>query len=361
MGLGIGWRLATAGCRVDVFERGEAGRGASWAAAGMLAAGVEAEPGEEALLTLNQYSQRLWPEFARDLEAAANMTVGYRDEGTLVIALTRDDAERLRFNYDYQTRLGISLEWLSAAAARRLEPHLNTGCSAAVFSPQDHQVDNRRVVTALKAAFLKAGGRLHEHAAVEAIDVEAGSVNGVRIGETLHRAEITVLAAGAWSRSISGLATNPTLPVRPIKGQMLALKMDPRAPLLCHVLWAPGVYLVPRRDGRLVIGATTEERGFDETLTAGGIYALLDAAWRVLPAIEELPIEEMWVGFRPGSRDDAPIIGNGSVEGLIFCTGHHRNGILLLPVTVEAVTRLILRKEKLPEIRAFGIERFKKT
>lgn len=358
MGLGIGWRLAAGGCRVDVFERGEAGRGASWAAAGMLAAGVEAEPGEDTLLTLNQASQRLWPEFAQALERASGNPIGYRDEGTLVVALTRDDAERLRYNYDYQTRLGISLEWLTAAAARRREPHLKPGLTAAVFSPSDHQVDNRRVVAALRKAFTNTGGRLHEHTPVDAIDTEAGRVSGLRIGDTLHRADIVVLAAGAWSRQLAGLPVNFSLPVRPIKGQMMALGMDPVMPLLAHVLWAPGVYLVPRADGRLLIGATTEERGFDETLTAGGIYALLDAAWRVLPTIEELPIQEMWVGFRPGSRDDAPIIGASGIEGLVIATGHHRNGILLLPITVEAMTRLILDGQTMPQIAAFGSDRF---
>jgi glycine oxidase len=140
---------------------------------------------------------------------------------------------------------------------------------------------------------------------------------------------------------------------------MLALEMDPGAPLLSHVVWAPGVYLVPREEGRLLVGATTEERGFDARLTAGGVYALIDATWRVLPGIEELPIAEMWVGFRPGCRDDAPIIGDCRLPGLIFASGHHRNGILLLPATIEAVTRLILDGDKLPQIEAFGIERFR--
>ena len=147
-------------------------------------------------------------------------------------------------------------------------------------------------------------------------------------------------------------------PVRPIKGQMLALRMDPAAPLLTHVVWAPGAYLVPRRDGRLLVGATVEEKGYDTSLTAGGMLTLLEAAWRVVPAVEELPIDEMWVGHRPGSRDDAPILGTGPIDGLIYATGHHRNGILLTPVTADAIAQLVLDGVVDPAIRPFGIERF---
>jgi glycine oxidase len=139
---------------------------------------------------------------------------------------------------------------------------------------------------------------------------------------------------------------------------MIALRMDPSAPLINHVVWAPGLYLVPRRDGRLILGATVEEKAFDTTLTAGGVLALLDAAWRTIPSIEELPIDEMWVGHRPGSRDDAPILGPGPVAGLVYATGHHRNGILLAPVTADAIARLVLDGTLEPAIRPFGVERF---
>jgi glycine oxidase len=169
---------------------------------------------------------------------------------------------------------------------------------------------------------------------------------------------VVVLAAGAWSRSIAGLVPELRPPVRPIKGQMLALRMDPAAPLLTHVVWAPGAYLVPRRDGRLLVGATVEEKGYDMSLTAGGMLTLLEAAWRAVPAVEELPIEEMWVGHRPGSRDDAPILGPGPLDGLVYATGHHRNGILLTPVTADAIARFVLDGVGEPSIRPFGIERF---
>ncbi len=356
IGLAIGWRLAQAGASVTVFERDAAGRGASWAAAGMLAAGVECEPGELDLLALNRRSQDLWPGFAAELEAASGMSVGLRREGTLVVALTRDDAAQLRFTYDFQRQHGIALEWLSGGAARQREPHLHPNLVAAVFSAADHQVDNRRVAAALQRAFVAAGGTLHEHAAVEAVEIVGGRAVGVRVGGTRHAADTVIAAAGAWSGQIPGLPA--ALHVRPVKGQMLALRMDPAAPLLRHVVWAPKAYLVPRLDGRLIVGATTEERGFDANLTAGGVLALLEGAWRTLPGIEELPIDEMWVGFRPGSRDDAPVLGPCGIDGLVLATGHHRNGILLTPATAAAVARYVLAGEMEDVIRPFAMDRF---
>ncbi len=357
-GLGIGWRLAQAGCQVDVFDKGEAGRGATWASAGMLAGGLETEPGEEHLLPLAQQSQRMWPEFVRELEAASGIDVGYRDEGILWIALTQDDAAQLRFTFEFQTGLGIELEWLTGAQTRAREPHLKPGLTAAIYSRHDHQVDNRQLALALKRAFQSAGGRLHENTPVTAVEIEAGRVRGVALGERLHRAEVVVLAAGAWSSDIAGLPEAARPPVRPLKGQALALRMDPAAPLIEHVLWVPKGYMVPRNDGRLLIGATVEERGFDESLTAGGIFALLESAWRALPAVEELAIDEFWVGFRPGSRDDLPILGPTPVDGLMLASGHHRNGILLAPITAEAVAQQVLTGRPLAGTERFGVDRF---
>ena len=358
IGLGIAWRLAQAGCPVTLYDRAEAGHGASWAAAGMLAAAVETEPGEEKLLALTLESQRLWPDFARELEAASGISVEYRGEGTLVVALNRDDAETLRHSYEFQKGLGLDLEWLSASEARRLEPHLKPGIAAAVLSANDHQVENRALARALIAAVRGAGAVLHEHCAVREIVVEAGRARGVVTGRGRDPAEIIVLAAGAWSREIGGIPPAQVPPVRPIKGQMLALQMDPAAPLLRHVIWLPNGYLVPRNDGRLVIGGTVEERGFDASLTAGGMLALLDAAWRAVPAIEELPIAETWVGFRPGSRDDAPMLGPSGIDGLVVATGHHRNGILLTPVTAAVVSACVLSGRLPDRARPFRPERF---
>lgn len=327
----------------------------------MLAAGVECEPGEEALLPLNRLSQERWPTFAAELKAASGIDAEYRDEGTLVVALTQDDVAALRFNHDFQIGLGVELEWLNGGEARRREPHLRPGTAAAVYSPNDHQVDNRKLALALKEAFLRAGGRLHENTAVEAVEVRGGCAQGLRVGGEMLSNDRVLLAAGAWSRAIDGLPVEALPPVRPVKGQMLALQMDPRAPLLEHVLWGPNLYLVPRNDGRLIVGATVEEKGFDESLTAGGVFALLEAAWRAIPTVEELPLVESWVGFRPTSRDDAPILGPTPVENLTIATGHHRNGILLAPITADAVSHLILTDELPAEIAGFGLDRFAET
>jgi glycine oxidase len=359
IGLGIAWRLAARGVSVAVFDKGVSGAGASHAAAGMLAACAEAEPGEEALVTLGRVSQARWPAFAAELKQASGVDVGLRPEGTLVVALTSDDQARLSHQLTFQQKLGLPLQWISAAETRRREPHLAGKLAGAVFSPEDTQVDNRKLAAALRIAAEAAGARIREHQEVKTISSDAGRVDGIILADgTKVGADVVVLAAGAWSRSIDGLAPELRPPVRPIKGQMLALRMDPAAPLLTHVVWAPGAYLVPRLDGRLLVGATVEEKGYDTSLTAGGILTLLEAAWRVVPAVEELPIDEMWVGHRPGSRDDAPILGTGPIDGLIYATGHHRNGILLTPVTADSIAQLVLEGAADPAIRPFGIERF---
>jgi glycine oxidase len=359
IGLSIGARLAQAGCRVDLFDRGEAGRAATHAAAGMLAAGVEAEPGEQVLLPLCLASQTLWPEFARELEATSGQTVDLRREGTLVVALNRDDLDVLRHKYEFQRSLGIPLEWLSGAATKEREPHLHPRTAGSVYSAHDGQVDNRHVAKALILALRRFGGFLHEHQNVSAIDIVAKKARGVIVDDRLHSADFVVLAAGAWSKQLGGLPPAALPPVRPVKGQMIAVRMNADEPLLKHVIWAPKSYLVPRVDGRLILGATTEEKGFDANLTAGGIMALLEAAWRAVPGIEELPIDEMWTGFRPGSRDDAPILGPVSeVDGLVMATGHHRNGILLAPITALTMAEFILKGTIDERIQRFGLDRF---
>ena len=297
--------------------------------------------------------------FAEELKAASGIDVDLRREGTLVLALSADDQARLAHRFAFQKELGLPLEWINAAETRRREPHLAANLAGAVWSPQDHQVDNRKLTAALRIACERAGATIREHEGVRAIASARGRATGIvtEQGE-MFEADAVVLAAGAWSRAVEGLDPALRPPVRPVKGQMLSLRMDPAAPLLNHVVWAPGVYLVPRRGGTLILGATVEEKGFDCSLTAGGMLTLLEAAWRAVPAIEELAIEETWVGHRPGSRDDAPILGHAPLDGLVYATGHHRNGVLLAPVTADSIARLILDGETDPAIRPFGFERF---
>jgi len=325
----------------------------------MLAAAVETEPGEEKLLALTLESQRLWPDFARELEAASGISIDYRDEGTMVVALTRDDAEQLRFTYEFQKSLGLELSWLSGADARRHEPHLRAGIPGAVLSLLDHQVENRQLGRALAEAARRAGALLYEHCAVREVDFTHERACGAVTERGYDRADVVVLAAGAWAREIGGIPRSHLPPVRPIKGQMLALRMNPQAPLLRHVMWLPrGGYLVPRRDGRLIVGGTVEERGFDDSVTAGGLLALIEGAWRAVPAIEELTLDEAWVGFRPGSRDDAPMLGPSGIDRLVIATGHHRNGILLTPITAQSISAYILTGRMPQSAESFAPERF---
>jgi len=358
IGLGIGWRLAQRGAAVTLFDRAAAGSGASHAAAGMLAVCAEAEPGEEKLIALGRRSQALWPDFAAELEKLTGQPVDLRREGTLVVALTADDQARMQHHLEFQHSLELPVEWISAREARRHEPHL-ASIAGAVWSPEDGQVDNRKLVAALKLACASAGVDIQEHRPVRRILLTDGCAVGVELADgTEHRGDTVVLAAGAWSRGIEDLPSALRPPVRPVKGQMIALQMDAAVPLVTHVVWGPKVYMTPRLDGRLILGATVEEKGFDATITAGAVLALLEAAWRVFPAIEELPVAEMWAGHRPGSRDDAPILGYGPAGGLIYATGHHRNGILLAPITADAIARLVLDGTMDPVIAPFGLDRF---
>ena len=332
-GLGVAWRLAASGARVVVVDRGTAARGATWAAAGMLAPSAEIGFEELDLYTLGRESLARWPAFAADLLAATGIDVGLRTEGTLVVADDRDSLVALRRLFRFQSEQGAPVEWLSGEAAREVEPLLSPRIPGAVFSPGDHQVDNRALAAALVAAVRGAGGEIREHAAVAAVEPDADRPAVVLgTGERIV-ARVVVLAAGAWSRCIGGLVA---VPVRPVKGQMLSLRMtdDVRVGVCVR---GPAAYLVPKPDGRLVVGATSEERGDDTAVTAGGLYRILDGAVAVVPGIEELDVVETWAGLRPASRDHAPLLGRTAAPGVVAATGHYRHGVLLAPVTADEV------------------------
>ena len=285
VGLALARALADRGRTVTVLERDRAGRGASWAAAGMLAPAAELGFEELDLYRLGRESLRRWPDWARALEAASGTSVGYRSEGTLVVADDRDAAEALRRLYRFQGEHGAPVEWLTGREALDIEPFLSPRLAAAVFSPEDHQVDNRLVAEALRAVVeAHPNVTLHEETPVRA--VVPGERPAVTTGDgARHAARVVVLAAGAWTRGIGGL--EPAVPVRPLKGQMLALKTA-RPFDLQHVVRGPDAYLAPKADGRLVIGATSEEMGFDTRVTAGGLYRLLEGAVEIVPGVEEL-------------------------------------------------------------------------
>ena len=364
IGLGIGWQLAKAGASVSIYERTEAGRAASWAAAGMLAPLAEAHTEEPELLKLGCQSLELYPQWVRELEADAGMSIGYRVEGTLIVGLEPDDTHQLRHLHTSQQDLGLDVEWLTGRAAREIEPALSPRVTAAIRCESDHQVDNRLMVKALQRAYHGYGGALHENNAVETIQIENGVATGIKTqdGEK-HSGDVIVLSAGCESAQIQGLPDAIRPPVRPVKGQMLALQMEAGITVknvirTVRARYPTSVYLVPRTDGRLIVGATSEEMGFDTRLTAGGVFELLRGAWEAVPGVYELPLLETWTGLRPGSRDNAPILGETPVENLIYATGHYRNGILLTPITAYEIAKLILTGETSERIRRFQLDRF---
>jgi glycine oxidase len=359
IGLGIAWRAASVGARVRVCDPvlGAApdgatdGKRASWAAAGMLAPVTEIHYGEAALLALNLESASRWPEFAAELEDVAGLPVFYRRTGTLLIARDLDDNAALEDLYRYQLAAGLQVERLGSRACRQLEPRLSPRVRGGVHVTGDHQVDNRALWRALRAACARAGVVLTGDAVAEVLVTE-GRVGGVVLASGARvSAATTVLAAGSWSGSIGGLPPRLLPQVRPVKGQLLHLRGPASPPLLERVLRGLDVYMVPRADGRLVVGATSEERGFDAVPTAGAVHDLLRDAVELLPDVAELAFSEVATGLRPASPDNAPLLGPAGLDGLVVATGHYRNGILLTPVTAGAIAEL-LATGRVPEMIA---------
>ncbi len=348
IGLAVAWRAQQRGLSVAVLERGAIGaQCASGVAAGMLAPVSEVEFGEagQRVLELGLRSAEMWPSFATELVQASGIEVGLRQSGTMVVARDEDEARALERQLALRESLGLSARRLRPSAARELEPALAPTVRLALEAPEDHSVDPRLVLAALRRACERSGVLVREQAPVACVELDRpdGPVVGVALidGERVSAGRV-VLAAGAWSGEIAGLPAHARVPVRPVKGQILRLR-DPAGPgLLGRVVRFEGGYLVPRGDGRYVLGATVEERGFEEHPTVGGVYELLRAARELVPGVLELQIEELSVGFRPSTPDNAPVIGPGAVEGLVWATGHHRNGILLTPLTAELATEALV-------------------
>jgi glycine oxidase len=340
IGLSIGWKLVNASLNVVILEAGRAGRGTSWKAAGMLAPAAELSFEELDLYGLNRESSRRWPEFAAALESASGMSIDYRREGTLVVADDRDSAEALRRLYEFQVEHDVPVEWLAVRDALEMEPFLHPRLAAAVYAPDDHQVDNRLLVDALQQAFERQGGILREQTKVVHCEPDEAVPRVTTAQGERMEAGCVVLAMGPWAQSVEGLE-RAAPPVRPVKGQTVEVRAE--LPFdLQHVVRGPDAYLAPKSSGRLLVGATSEERGFDTDVTAGGLYRLLEGAWEVVPGIEELVVTDMWAGLRPSSRDHKPLLGPARSPGVIYAMGHYRHGILLTPVTADEISRLII-------------------
>ncbi|MEU9465182.1 glycine oxidase ThiO [Streptomyces avermitilis] len=362
IGLVTAWRAAQRGFATAVVDP-DPGGGAAQVAAGMLAAVTELHYGEQTLLGLNLASARRYPDFAAELTEATGQDLGYRPCGTLAVALDADDRAQLRELHALQRRSGLESEWLNGRECRRLEPMLAPGVRGGLRVDGDHQIDPRRLAKALVTACELAGVVFHRVWA-ERLFLVRGRAAGVitRDGAELAAGQI-VLAGGSLSGQLAGVPDDVLPPVRPVKGQVLRLTVPKRyAPFLSRTVRAvvrgSQVYLVPRESGELVVGATSEELGWDTTVTAGGVYELLRDAHELVPGITELPLTETRAGLRPGSPDNAPLLGPTELDGLLLATGHFRNGVLLTPVTGDAMAHVLTTGELPDEARPFTPRRF---
>ncbi|MGW3492750.1 glycine oxidase ThiO [Streptomyces sp. NPDC001020] len=362
IGLVTAWRAAQHGFATAVVDP-EPGGGAALVAAGMLAAVSELSHGEQTLLGLTLASARRYPDFAAELTEATGQDLGYRRCGTLTVALDADDRAHLRELHALRQRSGLESEWLNGRECRRLEPMLAPGVSGGLRADGDHQIDPRRLAGALVTACERAEVVFHRVWA-ERLSVARERAAGVRTADGADLAAgRVVLAAGSLSGRLAGVPDDVLPPVRPVKGQVLRLTVPKRqAPFLSRTVRAvvrgSQVYLVPRESGELVVGATSEELGWDTTVTAGGVYELLRDAHELVPGITELPLTETRAGLRPGSPDNAPLLGPTELEGLLLATGHHRNGVLLTPITGDVLAHALTTGELPAEARPFTPRRF---
>jgi glycine oxidase len=359
IGLSTGWQLVKKGCDVEILERGKAGESASRAAAGMLAPQAEMGFEDIELFNLCRTSLALYPDFVNELYIDSGIKVDVEKTGCILPGFDRDDYERQRRLYDFREKIGLPVVWLTGSEAREVEPFLSPKCTGAIWIEDDAQINNRKLLDALKIAYEKCGGKLYEEHNVEKINIENGRVKGAHFHGIDVEYDKVIVSAGAWAKQIKGLPENLLPPVRPVKGQIINLKLNDSCKLT-KVVRAPDVYLLPKSDGRLVVGASCEEMGFDLNPTAGEVFRMLERAWEAVPSIYDLAVDSIEVGLRPGSRDHMPIIGNSEVEGLYYATGHYRNGILLAPITSYELSNWIISEKKSGVLEKFQLSRFYK-
>jgi len=353
IGGSIGLELARAGLRVGVFDRQEPGREASWAGAGILSPAPESSA-MIPLVPLGIASMAIYPEFVRMVEEISGQNAGYRSKGTLQAIFTGDAREELSTVIALHHGLGLKAEPLSAQDARALEPALSDELQAGVLRPEEASVDNRALTSAVLVAAQRSGAQVFPGSAVHGIWREGGRCLGLNLQGEKVEAPWTVIAAGCFSANIHGAA--PYAPVRPAKGQMVALRADHLK--VERVLWSEKIYLVPRNDGRNLAGATVEYAGFDKTVTAGGVERILAAAIELSPGLADARIEETWAGLRPDSPDHLPILGPTDIDGLLIATGHFRGGILLTPITARLMNEWVTRQNVSVDWERFSPMRF---
>ena len=353
IGGSIALELARTGLRVGLFDRREPGQEASWAGAGILSPAPESSA-MIPLVPLGKASLASYPEFVGMVEEISGQNTGYRAKGTLQALFTGDAREELSTVIALHHGLGLKAEPISAADARALEPSLSEDLEAAVLRPEEASVDNRAMTRAVLEAARRSGVQFFPGNGAEAIWREGGQCVGLNLKNEKIEANWTVIAAGCFSASIDGVARYA--PVRPAKGQMVALRADDLK--IERVLWSEKIYLVPRNDGRILAGATVEYTGFNKALTAGGMEKILSAAIELSPGLAAARIEEIWAGLRPDSPDHLPILGPTDIEGLLIATGHFRSGILLTPITARLVHEWVTQKRVSVDWDRFSPRRF---
>jgi glycine oxidase len=353
IGCSIAFRLANAGLKVTVVERGRVGCEASRAAAGMLSPQTEAnQPGPFFDLCLK--SRSMYRQFASELADISGIDVEYRDEGSLcLLSDTVDSADDAWWSW--QQSAGLDLEVISNDNLRKIEPSVAESARGAVFVPNDHQVENRRRMDALQIAMKRSDVQLIEGQSVDKILLDGRRAIGVSAGNVRFNAGAVVMAAGCWSSQVLDVL-GLRLRLIPAKGQMVAVRTT--EPSIRHVIHSSDCYLIPRSAGRILIGATVEYVGFNKRVTAGGIRCLLESAIRLVPSLKNFEITETWSGLRPDTPDHLPVLGNSGIDNLLLATGHFRNGILLAPVTAELIAQQILEGHPSPELIEYSIERF---
>lgn len=353
IGGSIALELARAGLSVALFDRQTPGKEASWAGAGILSPAPESAA-MVSLVELSKASMALYPEFVRAVEEISGQTVGYRPKGTVQALFSSNAREELSTIIALHHGLGLKAEPLNARDAQELEPSLSEELEAAVLRPEEASVDNRELTKSVLEAAHRSGVAIFAGCPVKAILSEGQRCVGLQTAEENAYAEWTVIAAGCFSAQIRGAET--IAPVRPAKGQMVALRADHVK--IERVLWSEKIYLVPREDGRILAGATVEDTGFEKNLTAGGLERVLAAAIELAPSLADARVEESWAGLRPNSPDHLPILGPGDLDGLIVATGHFRNGISLAPVTARLVCEWITQQRVSVDWERFSPLRF---
>lgn len=350
MGCAVGRELALAGCDVTLLEKAIPGAEASSAAAGILGAQSETD-GPGVFLDLCLRSRALWPQFARDLQQESDVAIGYLNRGLLEVFTEDAGAERAETRARWMHDAGLRASLLTRAEALALEPALGPAVRGALHVPDDGSVEPPCLARALAVAAARAGVKFRENAQVQRVVIEDGAVRGVLLADALLRADAVVVAAGAWTDLLPGLAARRTA-IEPVHGQLIML--DTRRPILQRTLATHGGYIVPRADGRVVVGATTETTGFRKQVTAGGLQRVLGVALDLVPALAEAAVLQHWSGLRPFAVDGLPLLGAHEwVLGLHFATGHHRNGILLAPVTARVVADAVLGRAPGMDLRPF--------